>query len=377
MNRKNNISGRLSNIATQSPLFYFDSNKLSQRAKQYSHRKFKLYYSVKASLFKGLATLLHPLVDGFSVSSITELENTKAETSRPIHFVSPLIRETEINLINHFANSITFNSLEQIERLKHLVAHHINIFLRVNPEISFIKDKRYDPCRPYSKLGIPLKDLKQYLLQNKEHRIKGIHFHNACQSKNINNITKVLEKIKYFLGDYICKLPYINIGGGYLYSKDNFTQLQKLNKAYNNKLIIEPGFDLVNSSGYLISSVTDIFTRQNKSIAVLDTSTNHLPEVFEYNIKPDILNSEKNNKKYSFILAGASCLAGDIFGEYAFRKPLQIGSQVIFKNVGAYSIVKAHKFNGLQIPKVVIMPHSIKTFLDKSKNILTYNDLTL
>ena len=187
----------------------------------------------------------------------------------------------------------------------------------------------------------------------------------------------MLEKIKSLLGNYLYKLPHINIGGGYLYSKDNLIQLKRLNKIYNNKLIIEPGFDLVNSAGYLISSVTDIFKRKNKSIAILDISTNHLPEVFEYNIKPDILNNKLSNRSYSFILAGASCLAGDLFGEYSFNKPLQIGSQVVFKNIGAYSIVKAHNFNGLKIPKILPMQHKIQTILNTSKNILTYNDLTL
>ena len=29
--------------------------------------------------------------------------------------------------------------------------------LRVNPELSFVKDARYDPCRAHSKLGVPIR----------------------------------------------------------------------------------------------------------------------------------------------------------------------------------------------------------------------------
>jgi carboxynorspermidine decarboxylase len=50
------------------------------------------------------------------------------------------------------------------------------------------------------------------------------------------------------------------------------------------------------------------------------------------------------------LLAGSTCLAGDIFGEYAFDEPLQVGSRIIFCNVGAYTQVKAHMFNGINLP---------------------------
>jgi len=34
-------------------------------------------------------------------------------------------------------------------------------------------------------------------------------------------------------------------------------------------------------------------------------------------------------------------------GQYRFDKPLKLGDRVAFKNVGAYSLVKANRFNGL------------------------------
>ena len=86
-------------------------------------------------------------------------------------------------------------------------------------------------------------------------------------------------------------------------------------------------------------------------MAVLDTTVNHMPEVFEYVFEPDVA-GHSEEAPYSYILAGSSCLAGDIFGEYAFSDELTIGDRVIFENVGAYTIAKAHMFNGIDLPAI-------------------------
>jgi carboxynorspermidine decarboxylase len=54
------------------------------------------------------------------------------------------------------------------------------------------------------------------------------------------------------------------------------------------------------------------------------------------------------------LLAGASCLAGDLFGDYDFDTPLQIGRRVVFEGAGAYSVVKAHQFNGINLPNIYL-----------------------
>ena len=58
---------------------------------------------------------------------------------------------------------------------------------------------------------------------------------------------------------------------------------------------------------------------------------------------------------HSYILAGASCLAGDVFGEYSFNEPLALGTRVVFENAGAYTLAKAHMFNGIDLPAVYAM----------------------
>jgi carboxynorspermidine decarboxylase len=39
-------------------------------------------------------------------------------------------------------------------------------------------------------------------------------------------------------------------------------------------------------------------------------------------------------------------------GEYAFAAPLRVGSRVVLTNLGAYALVKAHMFNGINLPTI-------------------------
>ena len=86
-------------------------------------------------------------------------------------------------------------------------------------------------------------------------------------------------------------------------------------------------------------------------VAVLDTTINHFPEVFEYQFAPDVLGDD-HESEHEYVLAGASCLAGDVLGTYGFKRRLKPGSRVVLPGMGAYSLVKANMFNGINLPVV-------------------------
>ena len=173
------------------------------------------------------------------------------------------------------------------------------------------------------------------------------------------------------------ELEWINLGGGYLWDETtDFGPFQEavdlLTTTYGLRVFIEPGAGVVNSAGYLVASVIDLFKSDGKTVAVLDTTVNHLPEVFEYQYEPDVV-EHADDARHEYILAGCSCLAGDLFGEYSFVEPLDIGSRLTFANVGAYSLVKAHMFNGINLPKIYVLTETGELVLVKQ---FTYEDFT-
>ena len=60
------------------------------------------------------------------------------------------------------------------------------------------------------------------------------------------------------------------------------------------------------------------------------------------------------NGKHRYMIAGRSCLAGDVFGTYNFKRKLKIGSIIRFSDAAGYTMVKKNWFNGLQMPAIAV-----------------------
>ena len=125
-------------------------------------------------------------------------------------------------------------------------------------------------------------------------------------------------------------------------------------RRFGADVFLEPGAGLVRSAGFLVASVLDLFEVDGDRIAVLDTTVNHMPEVFEFNYRPDVV-GQRDDGPFEYIIAGSTCLAGDVFGRYRFVEPLEVGRKVVFEEAGAYALVKAHRFNGMNLPEIGVV----------------------
>ena len=64
--------------------------------------------------------------------------------------------------------------------------------------------------------------------------------------------------------------------------------------------------------------------------------------------------AEAGGAAWTCRLAGKSCLAGDVIGEYAFAAPITVGQRLVFGDMAIYSMVKTTTFNGLRLPAIGI-----------------------
>jgi len=317
----------------------------------------KVLYSIKSLPLYSVLELVKPFVDGFSVSSLFEarLADEVLVGQGGIHLTTPGLRPDEWDDIARLVTLISFNSLTQYQRFSSDNPAKTSMGIRVNPKLSFLNDDRFDPCRTHSKLGVDIDDLWQSSCLN---QVKGLHIHNVYSATDFTPLIKTLEKLRSYFGKSLAQLDWLNLGGGYLFNQINdhrpfMELLSKLKNEFDLDIYIEPGKALVGSAGYLLTTVIDSFVSDGKTIAILDTSVNHNPEVFEYQRQPE-LHEHDVNGNYPAILAGCTCLAGDVFGEYRFNKPLAIGDKLVFKEVGAYSLVKANRFNGYNLPDIYL-----------------------
>ncbi|MDC9729057.1 MAG: carboxynorspermidine decarboxylase [Methyloprofundus sp.] len=344
-------------IPATSPAFIIDQQVIQQAADNLAYIRKKsgcrVLYSIKALPFVPLLKWLQPYIDGFSVSSLFEakLAHSVLNSSQSIHLATPGIRRDEQAELNDICTHISFNSLNQKEVfLKNKLP--VSKGLRINPKLSFSNDERFDPCRLHSKLGLNIEKVQV----NDFLGIEGIHLHTVFSQQDLAPIIKTLDKIELYLSDYLPQLEWVNLGGGYLLQEINnldplLAVIIRLREKYQIEVYLEPGKDIVNKAVSLVTTVIDCFESDGKTIAVLDSSINHNPEVFEFQRVPEVLEANKQGN-FSALLVGSTCLAGDVFGEYRFNQAIQVGDKISFINVGAYTLVKANRFNGYNLPDI-------------------------
>jgi carboxynorspermidine decarboxylase len=109
------------------------------------------------------------------------------------------------------------------------------------------------------------------------------------------------------------------------------------------------------NAGVLITTVLDI-VNNGIDIAILDTSAaTHMPDVLEMPYQPQIVGaSGKHELPYRYRLAGLSCLAGDVIGDYSFSAPLKVGQKLVLQDMAHYTMVKTNTFNGIRLPSIAL-----------------------
>ena len=154
------------------------------------------------------------------------------------------------------------------------------------------------------------------------------------------------------------RLEWVSLGGGLYFTKEGYPldkfcgPLKKFSDRFGVQVYLEPGEAAITQSATLVTRVVDI-VHNEIDIAIVDASTEaHMPDLLIYRTEAKI---DINGKgRYPYMVAGRSCLAGDIFGTSAFTSKLKIGSTIRIADAAGYSMVKKNWFNGLQMPSIVV-----------------------
>ena len=320
----------------------------------------KFLFALKSLAFAPVLETIKPSLDGFACSSLFEakLARDLSDGSHTVHLTTPGLRSDEIGELAEICDYISFNSLTQWRRFRKVATPSVSCGLRINPQLSFVDDQRYDPCRQYSKLGSPMDQVVAALADHPDWftGLRGIHLHNNCDSDDFAPLLETVRAVESRLSPLLERLEWVNLGGGYLFEGDQDVAplreaVELLRSKYHVTVFIEPGSAVVREAGRLVSSVVDLFTNDGRTVAVLDTTVNHMPELFEYQCPPTVAGAREGGR-YAYTLVGSTCLAGDLFGEFTFDEPLEVGSRVEFADAGAYTWVKAHMFNGINLPTI-------------------------
>ena len=320
----------------------------------------KILHALKSYASFATFPMMAVYVDGVCASGLHESRLGREEFKKEVHTFSAAYDNKDIEHILKYSDTIIFNSFYQLEQYgKAARENRIEIGIRVNPGHSEVTTEMYNPCAPCSRLGIVhdifVKEFPAY-----REMVHGLHFHAMCQ-QNSDVLQRILQSFEKLYGPYIKGLKWVNFGGGHHITRDDYDLelLIKLINAFKNtygvQVYLEPGEASVHNAGVMVSSVLDI-VKNRMEIAIMDTSAEtHMPDVLLMPYRPHILSSgQKDDKKYAYRIAGPSCLAGDVIGDYSFDRPLQRGDKLIFTDMALYSIVKNTTFNGIKLPNIAV-----------------------
>ncbi len=303
--------------------------------------------------------IVREYLSGCSASSYNEARLAREHFGGHVHLYAPAYADGEFPALLPLADRISFNSLGQWERFAgQAVAAGVSCGLRVNPRIDEVEVALYNPSGEASRLGIP----RQEIVDGVPAGVEGLHVHALCEC-GADSTERLIQAVEEHFGHLLPGMKWCNLGGGHLMTRAGYDvdRLIRALKAFHQRhphleVILEPGSAIAWRTGPLISSVLDIIERGGVRIAMLDISaTAHMPDVLEMPYRPEVRGADHpGNKPHDYRLGGASCLAGDIIGDYAFDQPLAVGDAVIFEDMIHYTMVKTTMFNGVTHPAIAI-----------------------
>ena len=347
----------------------------------------KALLALKCFATWGVFDVMQPYLHGTTSSSLNEVrlgyetfgnnDDANSQDKKETHAYSVAYSADEIPEVLNYADKIIFNSISQLNAFKaQAAAQNIPVGLRLNPKTSNSSFLIADPARPFSRLGEHDKDKIAAVLGD----ITGVMIHNNCENDSFEAFSESLADIESRFGDILAQLEWVSLGGGIHFIAPDYPlekladRLKVFSETYGVQVYLEPGEASIHGAGTLVTTVLDTMHNE-KNLAVVDASIEaHMLDLLIYresapiaainhtavDIAPignptEATPPETNAESVDHtIIYGRSCLAGDIFGEYALPSNLQIGDKIAFGNAAGYTMVKKNWFNGVNMPAIVI-----------------------
>lgn len=184
-------------------------------------------------------------------------------------------------------------------------------------------------------------------------KISGIHLHCSSKTRSLHiyeAIAKVACMIHREMG---LELEYIDVGGGYFGGLANKPQYDDylrvmaeiLKEEYDSQktmLIVEPGTSLICPPIDYVTTVTDIKETNRNYFVVTDGSRIHVdPLMTKKSYFYQIKDGNKRKKQEDLerqTISGFTCMENDRLFILEHAPALQIGDQIIYEKVGAYTM---------------------------------------
>lgn len=319
----------------------------------------KILLAQKAFSMFSAYPLIRDDLAGTTASGLFEAKLGRERFGKEVHVFSPAYTQEDFTQLLDLCDHIVFNTFGQWKKYRQQVqdaTRNISCGIRINPGYAEVETDLYNPCISGSRMGVPLEQMEEDGFDGMD----GIHFHTMCE-QNSDVLERTLDHMLPQFDKWLKQCKWVNFGGGHHITRPDYDVerlvrcIERVRDTYGVQVYLEPGEAVALNAGYLVATVLDV-VHNGMDIAILDASAAcHMPDVLEMPYRPHILYSgTAGEKAYTYRLAGNTCLAGDVIGDYSFDHQLQAGEKLVFCDMAIYSMVKNNTFNGVPLPDIAL-----------------------
>lgn len=367
------------------PYFLIDEGVLRRNVSEIeqAYQKFKgpfrVAYSIKANFNPAVIKTFVSEGIMFDLTAANELYFLLKCGGSPENVIYTSITETVEeyeSVIKGGVRKIVVSSYNGLLNLVDAVARaggEVRVLIRVNPEVHVKAELRFS--MRHGKFGVPFDSstedsavfMLKKILATPSLKFDGFHFHLGSQIEDPSCYSEALEKLESFvlnakkmIGDF--PINTIDIGGGLptSYGKSvpvpsDFAstilgQLSSLAESFGSKftLIVESGRYLSADSTILVSKIVNVKRFGENKYVYLDAGYNNLADsaLLRHEYPVEVIPGGTTSHQKT-VLVGRLCDSLDVFATSSRSKlgGAEIGKLVIFRGVGAYSIVLSSPFH--------------------------------
>ncbi|WP_245849855.1 carboxynorspermidine decarboxylase [Oceanimonas doudoroffii] len=345
-------------LVIKTPYYLIDKSKLLRNMERIAyvreHSGAKALLALKCFATWSVFDLMSQYMDGTTSSSLNEVKLGKQKFGGETHAYSVAYGDDEIEEVLAHSDKVIFNTIGQLERFEQASASHVR-GLRLNPGVSSSEFLIADPSRPFSRLG----EWDAAKVEAVMDKISGFMIHNNCENSDFDLFDRMLGEIEDKFGGLLSRpqITWVSLGGGIHFTGEDYpvdrfcARLKAFSERFGVQVYLEPGEASITMSTSLEVTVLDTLFN-GKQLAIVDSSIEaHMLDLLIYR---ETAKMAPNDGEHRYMVCGKSCLAGDIFGEFNFDRPLQVGDRLSFIDAAGYTMVKKNWFNGVQMPAIAV-----------------------
>jgi diaminopimelate decarboxylase len=267
----------------------------------------------------------------------------------------------------------SYNGLLNLIEATAKVGGEVSVLIRVNPEVHVKAELRFS--LRHGKFGVPLDSMGEdsamfmlrKILETPSLNFDGFHFHLGSQVEDPSCYSEALEKLEAFilgarrtLGEF--PINTLDIGGGLPtsygksvpapadFSARIMEQLSSLAESFGNKftLIVESGRFLSADSTVMVSKIVNVKRFNENKYVYLDAGYHDLADtaLLRHEYPVEVVPGGATTQQKT-VLVGRLCDSLDVFATSSRSKlgGAEVGKIVVFRGVGAYSIVLGSPFH--------------------------------